>query len=128
MTPDPPKYPFARTENTYDLPEETKRLRDNGPVSRVQLFDGAPAWIVGRHKEVCEMLGSEKLSNVRPSRLNMDVYAKLETFRSVTTVKATQSYIQQAKAQTQRRLLFNWIIQSTRSRGLSDSYPAREHY
>ena len=33
-------------------------------MHRVQLYDGTLAWLVTRHKEVCEALSSSKLSNV----------------------------------------------------------------
>lgn len=65
--PDLPSFPFVHRENSYELPEGIRNLREQGPVHRIQLFDGTPAWIVTRHKEVCEALGSPKLSNVRKS-------------------------------------------------------------
>lgn len=124
---EPPKFPFARPENSYDAPEQTKRLRDNGPVSRVQLFDGALAWIVGKHKEVCEMLSSEKLSNVRPKEHAVCTpRADFQITRIVTVVMATQNYIQQAESQMQSRRLCKWIIPNTPSRGTLDWNIGRE--
>ncbi|MFI0739974.1 cytochrome P450 [Streptomyces sp. NPDC021100] len=39
-----------------DLHEEVRRLRDTGPVVRVELPDGIPAWVVTRHRLLRELL------------------------------------------------------------------------
>ncbi|KAL6232971.1 hypothetical protein BDW75DRAFT_8177 [Aspergillus navahoensis] len=59
-----PKYPFAHPDRSADPPAELKKLREQGSIHRLQLFDGTVALIVTRHKEVCEMLESDKFSNV----------------------------------------------------------------
>ncbi|PWY73544.1 cytochrome P450 [Aspergillus eucalypticola CBS 122712] len=83
---DLPKYPFARSPRSYNPPAELGELRRQGPTERVQLFDGKPAWIITRHKEVCEMLNSDRLSN---ERYNRDGYPEIHSGTKKEGVRPT---------------------------------------
>ncbi|KAL4808645.1 cytochrome P450 [Aspergillus unguis] len=86
MASDLPQYPFARPEKSYEPPAELKKLRDEGPTHKVQLFDGTPACIVTRHKEVCDLLASDKFSN---DRYNKDKYPEIHEGTKKEGVKPT---------------------------------------
>ncbi|KAK8098124.1 cytochrome P450 55A2 [Apiospora kogelbergensis] len=58
---DTPSFPFAR-EETYHPSPLYARLRKEGPISRVKLYDGKLAWLLTRHKDCCEALSSDRLS------------------------------------------------------------------
>lgn len=55
------QFPFHRTE-TFQPPPENVKLRKSDPVSQVELYDGTKAWVVMRHKDVCDVLASGELS------------------------------------------------------------------
>ncbi|KAH9886563.1 cytochrome P450 [Xylariomycetidae sp. FL2044] len=58
---DVPEFPFAREQEYQPAPLNAK-LRHKGPLAKVKLYDGSEAWVVTKHKECCEALGSDKLS------------------------------------------------------------------
>jgi cytochrome P450 len=62
MTTEPPRFPFPRT-CPFDPPEEYARMRETEPVARVQLFDGAPCWLVTRYDDVRAVAGDVRFSS-----------------------------------------------------------------
>ena len=67
-------FPFPR-HTGYQPSPENARLRNNDPVSKVQLFDGSQAWWVGKQKDVCKALQSDKLSKDRRKPGFPELYA-----------------------------------------------------
>ncbi|MFI0470543.1 cytochrome P450 [Saccharopolyspora sp. 5N102] len=53
----------------FDVGEEFRRLREDDPVSRIELPSGTPAWFVARHADARHVLTDERLSSVDASRL-----------------------------------------------------------
>ncbi|KAL4967502.1 cytochrome P450 [Aspergillus stella-maris] len=109
-TSDLPQYPFARPEKSYDPPAELKRLRDKGPVHRIQLFDGTPAWIVTRHNEVCELLSKDKLSN---ARYNFDGYPEIHPGTKKEGVTPTFVHMDDPEHAKQRAMVESLFTKST---------------
>ncbi|TXC98561.1 cytochrome P450 [Streptomyces sp. ISID311] len=60
----PPAFPFPRT-CPYRLPAEYNGLRESGPVSKVTLPTGKPAWILTRYDDVRKALLDPHLSSDR---------------------------------------------------------------
>ncbi|KAL4939112.1 hypothetical protein BDV06DRAFT_199492 [Aspergillus oleicola] len=105
-----PQYPFARLEKSYDPPAELKRLRDEGPVHRIQLFDGTPAWIVTRHEEVCELLSKDKLSN---ARYNLDGYPEIHPGTKKEGVTPTFVHMDDPEHARQRAMVESLFTKSS---------------
>lgn len=55
-------FPIPRPD-PYEIPSEYARLREQEPVSRVRLEDGAVAWLVTGFRESRQVLGSRKFSS-----------------------------------------------------------------
>lgn len=53
----------------FDVGEDFRRLREEDPVSRIELPSGTPAWFVARHGDARHVLTDERLSSVDASRL-----------------------------------------------------------
>ncbi|KAL5046347.1 hypothetical protein BDW71DRAFT_65374 [Aspergillus fruticulosus] len=104
-----PKYPFARPDRSVDPPAELKKLRQQGPIHRIQLFDGTAAWIVTRHKEVCEMLENDKFSN---ARYNRDGYPEIHPGSKKEGVKPTFVHMDDPEHATHRAMTESFFTYS----------------
>ncbi|GLA23586.1 hypothetical protein AnigIFM63326_008917 [Aspergillus niger] len=105
---DLPMYPFARPPKSYDPPAELAELRHQGPTERVQLFDGRPAWIVTRDKEVREMLSSDKFSN---DRYNRDGYPEIHSGTKKDGVRPTFVHMDDPKHARHRAMTESFFTQ-----------------
>ncbi|KAH8655422.1 cytochrome P450 55A1 [Xylariales sp. PMI_506] len=56
-----PAFPFTR-EVAYFPASENSRLRNEAPITKVQLYDGKTCWLATRHDDIKEALSSDKLS------------------------------------------------------------------
>jgi hypothetical protein len=58
-----PGYPMTRAERCpLDPSPDLSALRDDGPLTRVRLWDGSTPWLVTRHAEQRALLGDRRIS------------------------------------------------------------------
>jgi cytochrome P450 len=57
-----PKYPMPRGRCPFDPPPELRRLQQEEPVSRVEIWDGSTPWLFTRHNDVRAMLTDPRSS------------------------------------------------------------------
>ncbi|RDW61765.1 uncharacterized protein DSM5745_10437 [Aspergillus mulundensis] len=119
-----PKYPFARPEKSVDPPAELKKLRQQCPVSRIQLFDGTPGWIVTRHKEdryrregYPEIHPGAKKEGIRPTFVHMDD-EEHATHRAMTEPFFTKSASTALKPQIQS--IVDSLLNKIKQKGCKD--------
>lgn len=96
-----PHFPFARPHD-YEPPVENAELRHNAPVSKVNLFDGSEAWIVMKHKDVCEALRSEVLSADRRTPGYPEIH---ESGKKASEARPTFVNLDNPAHKTQRNML-----------------------
>ncbi len=63
-SPDAPPFPQDRT-CPYQPPAEYDRMRESGPLRRIELYDGRNAWVVTRHDIARRLLADRRLSSNR---------------------------------------------------------------
>ncbi|GAA3755314.1 cytochrome P450 [Streptomyces tremellae] len=62
-TEEAPRYPLARaTGCPFDPPPALAELREHEPFSRVQVWDGTPAWLITRYQDQRTILADERFS------------------------------------------------------------------
>ncbi|KPI05193.1 Linalool 8-monooxygenase [Actinobacteria bacterium OK074] len=58
-----PEFPMARAARCpFDPPPELKELQEQGPLSKVRLWDGSEPWLVTRYAEQRAILGDPRVS------------------------------------------------------------------
>jgi cytochrome P450 len=86
------RYPQQRT-CPYQPPEGYARLRAEGPLVRVTLYDGATAWLVTRHADARTLLNDPRLSSDR-SREGFPIVTprllEVRHFRTLVTMDAPE--------------------------------------
>src|SRR5689334_5437513 len=59
-----PTFPGVRAEKCpFDPPPDIRSLQEEAPLTRVQLRNGAPAWLVTRYAEQKALLSDARLSS-----------------------------------------------------------------
>jgi cytochrome P450 len=82
QTEDAPAFPDDRT-CPYQLPEGYRRLRDEeSSMRKVNLFDGAEAWVVTKHGAARKLLGDPRLSSDRSHEDFPAITERARGFRS----------------------------------------------
>ncbi|KAJ9606866.1 hypothetical protein H2200_008876 [Cladophialophora chaetospira] len=61
MTSDIPTFPIPRA-HPFQPPELNAKLLRENPTTEVRLFDGSKAWLITKHKDICEALDDPALS------------------------------------------------------------------
>jgi pentalenic acid synthase len=79
-TPEAPTFPQART-CPYGLPAGYDRLREGGPLQRVTLYDGSPAWLVTRYDVARRLLADPRLSSDRSHENFPFISSRFKAFR-----------------------------------------------
>ncbi|MCS7476674.1 cytochrome P450 [Umezawaea endophytica] len=58
-----PHYPMARAQGCpFDPPPELRKLQEEGPLTRVRLWDGTTPWLVTRYADQRAVLGDKRVS------------------------------------------------------------------
>lgn len=61
---DPPNFPMPRAEGCpFDPPPTGKELQEQGPITRVKLWDGSTPWFVTRYAEGRALLADPRISS-----------------------------------------------------------------
>jgi cytochrome P450 len=62
-TQDAPEYPMPRAQGCpFDPPPALRTLQDEGPITRVKLWDGSTPWLVTRYADQRAVLGDSRIS------------------------------------------------------------------
>lgn len=99
----PPGFPLRR-DSPFRPPAEYERWRENEPVKKVQLPNGQHAWVLTRHDDVREMLGSLDLSELTADRMNPS-FPKLRSGVIALSTDSNLVYMDEPEHGKVRRML-----------------------